>query len=55
MRWNHPVAEPIDPTEFIPLAEENNTILALGRFVLQTAVRQVVEWHRRPGLEHLGL
>jgi diguanylate cyclase (GGDEF)-like protein len=55
VRWNHPIRGPIDPTEFIPLAEENNTILALGRFVLQTAVRQVVEWHRRPGLEKLGL
>jgi len=55
VRWNHPVRGPIDPTEFIHLAEENNTILALGRFVLQTAARQVVEWHRQPGLEDLGL
>ena len=55
VRWNHPVRGPIDPTEFIHLAEENNTILALGRFVLQTAARQVVEWHRQPGLENLGL
>ena len=55
VRWNHPVRGAIDPTEFIHLAEENNTILALGRFVLHTAVRQVVEWHRQPGLENLGL
>ena len=27
----------------------------LGRAVLQTAARQVVEWHRRPGLETLAL
>jgi EAL domain-containing protein (putative c-di-GMP-specific phosphodiesterase class I) len=55
VRWNHPTRGPIDPTEFIHLAEENNTILALGRFVLQTAARQVVEWHKQPGLETLGL
>jgi len=55
VRWNHPTRGPIDPTEFIHLAEENNSILALGRFVLQTATRQVVEWHRHPGLETLGL
>jgi diguanylate cyclase (GGDEF)-like protein len=55
VRWNHPTRGPIDPTEFIHLAEENNTILALGRFVLQTSIRQVVEWHRQPGLERLGL
>jgi diguanylate cyclase (GGDEF)-like protein len=55
VRWNHPTRGPIDPSEFIHLAEENNTILALGRFVLQTAARQVVVWHREPGLETLGL
>ena len=37
------------------MAEENGTILALGRAVLQTAARQVVEWHRLPGLEALQL
>ena len=55
VRWNHPTRGPIDPTEFVHLAEENNSILALGRFVLQTAARQVVEWHRQAGLETLGL
>ncbi|MEO8437525.1 MAG: EAL domain-containing protein [Chloroflexota bacterium] len=55
VRWNHPTRGPIDPTEFVGLAEENGTILALGRAVLQTAARQVVEWHRRPGLENLAL
>jgi diguanylate cyclase (GGDEF)-like protein len=55
VRWNHPTRGPIDPTEFVGLAEENGTILALGRAVLQTAARQVVEWHRLPGLETLGL
>ncbi len=55
VRWNHPTRGPIDPTEFVGLAEENGTILALGRAVLQTAARQVVEWHRLPGLESLQL
>ena len=53
VRWDHPTRGPIDPTEFVGLAEENGTILALGRAVLQTAARQVVEWHRLPGLEAL--
>ena len=55
VRWNHPTRGPIDPTEFVGMAEENGTILALGRAVLQTAARQVVEWHRLPGLEALQL
>jgi diguanylate cyclase (GGDEF)-like protein len=55
VRWNHPTRGPVDPTEFVGLAEENGTILALGRAVLQTAARQVVDWHRHPGLETLAL
>jgi diguanylate cyclase (GGDEF)-like protein len=55
VRWNHPERGPIDPTEFIRLAEDTGTILSLGRSVLRTATRQVVEWHRRPGLESLAL
>ena len=55
VRWEHPTRGAIDPTEFIRLAEENGTILALGRHVLRTAARQVVEWHRLSGLSTLGL
>ena len=55
VRWDHPTRGPIDPTEFIRLAEENGTIIALGRSVLQAATRQVVEWHTLPGLADLGL
>jgi len=55
VRWNHPQRGPIDPAEFIRLAEDTGTILSLGRSVLRTATRQVVEWHLRPGLESLGL
>src|SRR4029078_2914784 len=40
-RWDHPTRGPIDPTQFAALAEENGTILPLGRAVLQTAARQV--------------
>ncbi|HEX5451550.1 MAG TPA: EAL domain-containing protein, partial [Candidatus Limnocylindrales bacterium] len=55
VRWEHPTRGTIDPTEFIRLAEENGTILALGRSVLQTATRQVVAWHRLAGLADLEL
>ncbi|HEU5224442.1 MAG TPA: EAL domain-containing protein [Actinomycetota bacterium] len=55
VRWNHPERGAIDPTEFIRLAEDTGTILSLGRSVLRTSTRQVVEWHTRPGLESLGL
>jgi diguanylate cyclase (GGDEF)-like protein len=44
VRWRHPTRGLITPDEFIPLAEENGTILPLGRWVLYEACRQVAEW-----------
>jgi diguanylate cyclase (GGDEF)-like protein len=55
VRWRHPTRGLVDPADFIRLAEENGKIVALGRAVLQEATRQVVEWHRQPGLETLAL
>jgi len=44
VRWRHPTRGLVLPDEFIPLAEENGTILPLGRWVLYEACRQVAEW-----------
>ncbi len=37
LRWEHPEHGTISPTEFIPIAEESNAIMDLGRFVLREA------------------
>ena len=47
VRWRHPVRGLVRPARFVPLAEANGQILALGRWVLQTAARQAAEWRRR--------
>ena len=54
-RWNHPLRGMVPPAEFIPLAEETGLILPLGRWVLETACRQLVAWASRPDLDHLTI
>jgi len=41
LRWNHPVFGRVPPDEFIAIAEENGTIVPIGRWVLRTACREV--------------
>jgi len=37
MRWHHPKRGMISPAEFIPLAEETESIIAMGEWALRTA------------------
>ena len=39
MRWRHPKRGMISPAEFIPLAEETETIIPMGEWALRTACR----------------
>ncbi len=46
VRWNHPTRGMVPPDEFIPVAEESDLILSLGRWTLKEAVRQLSQWRR---------
>ena len=44
LRWHHPLHGNVPPDEFIRLAEEAGIISEMGKWVLETAVRQVHQW-----------
>jgi len=46
IRWTHPTFGEVPPEHFIPLAEENGTILQIGDWVLENACRQMCEWNK---------
>ncbi len=44
LRWNHPSRGLLLPGDFIPVAEENGSIMAIGEWVLRQACRQLKQW-----------
>ncbi|MGA2927621.1 MAG: EAL domain-containing protein [Solirubrobacteraceae bacterium] len=53
LRWRHPTRGVVEPDTFIPIAERNEQILEIGRWVLREACRQVAAWQAAG--RHLGL
>jgi diguanylate cyclase len=48
-RWSHPIAGPVTPDVFIPIAERAGSIAAMDNFVLDRACRDAPELIRRFG------
>ena len=46
-RWPHPQWGWVEPTEFIPLAEKNGTIITLGTWLLAEVAGQAAAWRKQ--------
>lgn len=45
LRWQHPQRGLLAPAAFLPAIEHDDTMIALGGWVLDEAMRQLQRWH----------
>jgi diguanylate cyclase (GGDEF)-like protein len=55
IRWHHPVRGLVGPAEFIGIAEQTGLVVEIGRWVLETACRQLAEWQRGTGPDSVAV
>ncbi|HVZ45083.1 MAG TPA: EAL domain-containing protein [Ramlibacter sp.] len=53
LRWDHPRHGRLEPSRFVPTAEDTGLIVPIGHWVLQAACAQLAQWAKRPDRAHL--
>jgi diguanylate cyclase (GGDEF)-like protein/PAS domain S-box-containing protein len=55
IRWQHPDEGLVSPITFIPIAEETGLIIPIGKWVLESACKQLASWAENPTTAKLTL
>lgn len=55
IRWNHPELGFVPPSEFIPIAEESQSIEMIGRWILFQVCRYARKWKDKLGGRYLSI
>ena len=46
LRWESPIIGPVSPAEFIPLLEESDLIIPVGKWILRHVATQLKQWEK---------
>ncbi|UWD48362.1 GGDEF and EAL domain-containing protein [Clostridioides difficile] len=46
LRWHSNTYGEVSPVEFIPILEQSNLIIPVGKWIIKKAVKQCKEWHK---------
>jgi diguanylate cyclase (GGDEF)-like protein/PAS domain S-box-containing protein len=55
IRWKHPELGSIPPSEFIPVAEESQSIAIIGRWILFQVCRYIKQWEHELGERYISI
>ncbi len=58
LRWSHPAFPKIGPMDFIPILEETENIIPVGRWILDEAFRNIAKWNetgKNQKLKHVNI
>ncbi len=55
LRWHHPKFKTLSPNDFIPIAEANDSIIALGDWVLEKSCQLLVKWDAEKSSESFNI